>query len=100
LLLAVDGFLTIRIPKSRRVEGIFLPSVESDIAAVDRERIARIYQGAEWRALARGKTGTWHPFVAAATEAAAVEGAMNACRQAGQDECRLYAIGNFRVADE
>ena len=99
LLLAVDGFLTVRIPKSRRVERIFLPSIEGDIAPADRERIARIYQGAEWRALARGKTGTWHPFVAAPTEAAAVEGALTACQQGG-DECRLYAIGNFRIADE
>jgi hypothetical protein len=99
LLLAVDGFLTVRIPKSRRVERIFLPSIEGDIAAADRERIARIYPGAEWRALARGKTGTWHPFVAAPSEAAAVEGALKVCQQGGE-ECRLYAIGNFRVAED
>jgi DNA-binding winged helix-turn-helix (wHTH) protein len=99
LLLAVDGFLTIRIPKSRRIERIFLPSVEDDIPVAERERISRTYQGAEWRALARGKNGTWYPFVAAPTEAAAVEGALKSCQESG-DECRLYAIGNFRVAEE
>jgi DNA-binding winged helix-turn-helix (wHTH) protein len=98
LLLAVDGFLTTRIPKSRRVERIFLPSVEGDMSVADRERISRIYQGAEWRALARGKAGTWHPFVAALSEAAAVEGALKSCAETSE-ACRLYAIGNFRVEE-
>jgi DNA-binding winged helix-turn-helix (wHTH) protein len=99
LLLAVDGFLTVRIPTSRRVEGIFLPSIEGDIPVVERERIAKVYQGAEWRALARDKKGTWHPVAAAPSEAAAVEGALKSCRESGE-ECRLYAIGNFRVAED
>ena len=55
LILAVDGFLTVQIPKTRRVTRIFLPSTDPDIADADRERIASIYQGREWRALARGE---------------------------------------------
>lgn len=99
LLLAVDGFLTMKIPKSRPIVRIFLPSTEADISMADRERISRTYQGDEWRALARGKTGTWHPFAGASSETAAIEGALRLCSQA-EDDCRLYAIGNFRVADE
>ena len=99
LILSVDGFLTIQIPKTRRVVRTFLPSTEAEIPELDRERIAQIYQGREWRALARGKKGTWHPVAAAASEAAAIDAAINACSQA-DGECRLYAIGNFRVADD
>jgi len=99
LLLAVDEFLTIQIPKSRRLSRIFLPSTEAEISVADRERIGRIYQGDEWRALARGKKGTWHPVAAASSEVAAIERALELCSQA-DEECRLYAIGNFRVADD
>ena len=99
VLLSVDGLLTVRIPKSRQVVRIFLPSVEAEIPADDRERIGRIYQGAEWRALAKGKNGSWHAVAAAPSEAAAIETALKSCAQS-DTECRLYAIGNFRVAEE
>jgi hypothetical protein len=99
LVLSVDGLLTIRIPKSRQAIHIFLPSVDAEIPAGDRERIGRIYRGAEWRALARGKNGSWHAVAAAPSEAAAIESALKSCSQA-DTECRLYAIGNFRVAAE
>jgi DNA-binding winged helix-turn-helix (wHTH) protein len=99
LLLSVDGLLTIRIPKSRQVIRIFLPSAEAEILASDRERVGKIYQGPEWRALAKGKNGSWHAVAAAPSEAAAIESAIKSCSQA-DTECRLYAIGNFRVAAE
>ena len=99
LLLSVDGRLTIQIPKSRQVARIFMPSIEAEIAGPDKERIGRIYQGAEWRALARGKNGSWHAVAAAASEASAIEAALKSCAQVDPD-CRLYAIGNFRVRDE
>jgi DNA-binding winged helix-turn-helix (wHTH) protein len=98
LLLSIDGLLTMRIPKSRHVIRIFLPSVEAEIPAHHRERVGRIYQGPEWRALAKGKNG-WHAIAAAPSEAAAIETALKSCSQADA-ECRLYAIGNFRVAQE
>ena len=96
LLLSVDGLLTIRIPKSRPILRVFLPSVETDMGVDDRERIGRVYRGAEWRALAKGKS-SWHAVAAAPSETAAVESALTSCSQADTD-CRLYAIGNFRVA--
>jgi DNA-binding winged helix-turn-helix (wHTH) protein len=97
LLLSVDGLLTIRIPRLREAARIFLPSTEAEIPAGDQERIARIYRGAEWRAVARGRNGSWHAVAGAPTEDAAIDSALGSCAQA-DTECRLYAIGNFRVA--
>jgi DNA-binding winged helix-turn-helix (wHTH) protein len=98
LLIAIDGLLTVQMPKSRPIVRIFMPSTEVEIPAAERERIGAIYAGAEWRALARGGKGSWHPVAGAASEAAAIAGALAACQQA-DSECRLYAIGNFRVAE-
>ena len=53
-VLAVDDVLTVQIPKSRTIARIFLPSWELEISDADKERIGRIYQGRDWRALARG----------------------------------------------
>lgn len=99
LILAVDGQMTVQIPKTRRITRTFLPSTDPEIADADRERIARIYQGREWRALARGEAGSWHAIADAPSEAAAIEEALKACAQADTG-CRLFAIGNFGVAEE
>jgi hypothetical protein len=99
LILAVDGLLTIQIPKSRQVARIFLPSTETELRDRFKESVGHIYRGPEWRALARGKGGTWHAVAAAASEPAAIDAALTSCSQA-DTECRLYAIGNFRVPEE
>ena len=99
LILAIDGLLTIEIPKSRQIVGLFLPSTEADIPAGDRERIGGIYQGTEWRALARGRSGSWHAAAAAPSEPAAIEAALKSCRET-DTECRLHAIGNFRILEQ
>jgi hypothetical protein len=99
LILAVDGFLTIQVSKTRRVIRTFLPSTDPEVAEADRERLAKVYQGREWRALARSGSGSWHAVADAPSEEAAVAGALEACTQAGSG-CRLHAIGNFVVADE
>jgi DNA-binding winged helix-turn-helix (wHTH) protein len=98
MLVAINGSLTVRIPRTRTVTRVFLPSTEPEIPAAERERIARVYQGRDWRALARGANGSWHPLADAPSEAAAIEGALKLCAQS-HPECRLYAIGNFRVGD-
>ena len=99
VLLSIDGMLTMQIPRSRQVVTVFLPSIESELTGDDKERISKIYRGADWRALARGKNGSWHAVAAAPSEAAAVEGALKLCAQA-DEECRLFAIENFRVLSE
>jgi DNA-binding winged helix-turn-helix (wHTH) protein len=99
LILAVDGFLTIQIPKTRRVTRILLPSTDPEIPDAEKERIARLYQGRDWRALARGDSGSWHAIADAPSEADAIKAVLQACEQADSG-CQLYAIGNFVVADE
>jgi DNA-binding winged helix-turn-helix (wHTH) protein len=99
LILAVDDFLTIEVPKSRNITRIFLPSGELEMSDADKERVGRIYQGSEWRALARGNDGSWHAIADAPSEGAAIETVLKTCAQAAE-QCQLYAIGNFRVADE
>jgi DNA-binding winged helix-turn-helix (wHTH) protein len=99
LILAVNGFQTVEIPKTRRVTRTFLPSTDRELTDAEKDRIARIYQGREWRALARGGTGSWHAIADAPSEEAAIAAALKACAQADSG-CRLFAIGNFVVADE
>jgi two-component system, OmpR family, response regulator len=98
LLVSVDGMLTVQIPKSRRVTGVFLVTTEPQMSAAVRQRIDEIYRQKEWRALARGHSGAWYPVANSPSEDAAVAAALSACTQSDSD-CRLYAIGNFRIAD-
>jgi DNA-binding response OmpR family regulator len=98
LLLSVDGLLTIQIPKSHVIEDIFMVATEPGMSAQDRDRVAQVYQGKEWRALARGKAG-WYPVAELPSEASASEAALAECNNRDSD-CRLYAIGNFRVGAE
>ncbi|HKH02898.1 MAG TPA: transcriptional regulator [Bradyrhizobium sp.] len=99
LLLSVDGVLTIELPTSRKIARIFVPSTEAEISVQEKDAIQRVYQGRDWRALARGKAGTWHAVAAASSESAAIEAALQLCSR-NDSECRLYAISNFRIADE
>jgi two-component system OmpR family response regulator len=99
LLLSVDGFLTIRIPKSRPIESIFMLSLEPEMSEADRQRIAPIYAGKDWRALARGRSGHWYAVGGRETEGDAIDGALKSCR-AAEPECILHAIGNWRVGEK
>lgn len=97
LVISVDGQLTVQLPKTHKVDRVFLPSVEHELSDEVRTHVARVYGGREWRALARGKKGSWHAVADAPTESAAVDSALKLCSQA-DEACRLYAIGNFGVA--
>jgi len=96
LLVAVDDFLTVQMPKSHSGTGIFLPSTDPDIPAAERSRIAAIYKDTDWRAVVRGSDGSWHAVAGQASEDAAVEAALEACRRP-ERTCALFAVGNFRV---
>lgn len=96
LLVSVDGFLTVRIPRSHGVVRPYTLAGESEMSAADKERIGRIYAGSDWRALAKGGSGRWYAIAAAESETAAVDRVLADCRQA-EPQCELRAIGNFRV---
>jgi len=99
LLLAVDGQLTVRVPTLYRVSDLFLLANAQSMSPEDKQRIAQVYQGPQWRALAQGRSGAWYPAVELPSEAAAVEAALTECRKSEQ-ECRVHAIGDFYVADD
>jgi hypothetical protein len=46
----------------------------------DKERIAQIYVGQDWRALAKGSANSWYAVSHAASEQAAVDQVLEACR--------------------
>jgi adenylate cyclase len=98
LLLSVDGMLAVKIPASRGVVRPFTLAGETEMSEADKMRIGRIYGGSDWRALARGASNTWYAVNAMESETAAVDGVLKACHAAEQD-CKLWAIGNFRVAE-
>jgi DNA-binding response OmpR family regulator len=99
LLVSVDGMMTVQIPQSRRVAGIFMIATEADMTEPAKRQVEQVYQGKEWRALARGNSRAWYPVADAPSESAAVEAALALCRKSDSD-CKLYAIGNFRVIEE
>jgi two-component system OmpR family response regulator len=99
LLVSVDGLWTIRVPKSRRIAGVFMLTNEAAISGEDKQRIGAIYRQSDWRAMARGKTGGWYPVAGAPSESAAIEQALERCAE-HDSGCHVYAISNFRVADE
>lgn len=99
LLISVDGLWTVEIPQSYAITGPFTLAGEPQMSEAERQRVAQVYAGRDWRALARGRSGRWYAVDGRASEAAAVEGALQACR-AAEAECVLHAIGNWRVGDK
>jgi hypothetical protein len=96
IVVSVDGMLTVRIPKSRRAMETFLLTSAADMADEERLRIAEIHRQKEWRALVRGKSGRWYAVANAPSEESAVDSALRSCAS-NDAQCRLHAIGNFRV---
>lgn len=98
LLVAVDGFLTVRIPRAYRAVRPYALAADAEMSEADRRAVGAIYAGPDWRALVRGGAGRWYAVSGVETETTAVEQALQACR--GEDsDCRLRAVGNFRVDD-
>jgi hypothetical protein len=98
LLISVDGFLTVKIPRAYRAVRPYVLAGEKDMSDADRQAIGQIYGGRDWRALVRGGTGHWYAVSARESESAAIEDAMGACRAVERD-CALQALGNFRVEE-
>jgi two-component system OmpR family response regulator len=99
LLIAVNEYMTVQVPRLHRPIDLFMITTEPQMSDQDKRRIGTIYEQKEWRALARAKSGSWYAVANAPSEASAVEAALTSCAQSDRD-CHLYAIGNFRVADE
>jgi class 3 adenylate cyclase len=99
LLVSVDGFLTVRIPRTYQAKLPYTLAGESEMTEADKQRIGEIYAGKDWRALVKGGPNHWYAVKEAESEAAAVEQALQVCRKVEQ-QCRLRAIGSFRVDEK
>lgn len=66
------------------------------MSEADKQRIAKIYGGKDWRALAKGASGGWYAVGAAESEIAAADRGLQDCHHI-EAECQLRAIGNFRI---
>ncbi|MGA2128604.1 MAG: transcriptional regulator [Xanthobacteraceae bacterium] len=95
LVALVDTAATVEIPKSGRITGVFLPGTDPSLGE-DRSRVAQVYAGRAWRAVARGRGGSWHPVAGAPSEAAAIEASLQDCAKADAG-CRVFAVGNLLV---
>jgi DNA-binding winged helix-turn-helix (wHTH) protein len=99
LLLSVDGMMNVAVPQSRRLVAPFTLAGELTMSEAERQRVAEIYAGKDWRALAKGGSGHWYAVSGLADEIAAADAALKACHDAESD-CTLHAIGNFRVGEK
>jgi DNA-binding winged helix-turn-helix (wHTH) protein len=95
LVALVDTAATVEIPKSGRITGVFLPGTDPSLGE-NRSRVAQVYAGRAWRAVARGRDGSWHPVAGAPSEAAAIEASLQDCAKADTG-CRVFAVGNLLV---
>jgi hypothetical protein len=98
LVLAIDNVFVVAIPETMKAVALFHPMTESSIAADARSvvagRLANAISG--WNAVAVGGSGRPGVMLRAASEQAAVEGALADCSR--QDHsCRVIAIGPFLV---
>jgi hypothetical protein len=96
LLYAVDGRLVTELPVSRPIMGVMVFADDPDIPEDQRNHLADAYKAGGWRAIAKGRNGTWHAVAGKADEAGAVGAALAACTLADRD-CEIRAIGHFRV---
>jgi len=98
VLVSVDGFLSGMVPRMHGTVRPYTLAGETEMSVADKERIGQIYQGKDWRALARGGSKKWYAVQQMESETAAVDQVLKLCHNSEQD-CRLWAIGNFRVAN-
>jgi class 3 adenylate cyclase len=96
LLVSVDGLLTVRIPRSHGIVRPYTLAGEMEMSEDDKQRIAKIYGGKDWRALAKGASGRWYAVSAAESEITAADRVLQDCHHS-EAECQLRAIGNFRI---
>jgi len=97
LVVAVDNDFVVPIPMTMKVVGFFRPAGTNIIAPELRDDLARrLGNGVGWSAVTTGNSGTVGLTLNAASEQAAIAGAMSDC--AKQDRsCRIVAIGPFAV---
>ena len=96
MVIAVDNIFVVPVPSTMKAIGFFRATTEPLIAPEMRPEVARRLGNATkgWKAVATGLSGRPSVVIKAATEQAAVEGALRDCQ--GMDrECRVIRSGHF-----
>lgn len=86
------------VPSHWHIKGPLSLRDDNAIPQPERARLAQIYNGTGWQAIARGGSGSWHGVSGRSSEKVAVEAALEACFTVDR-KCQIYAIGAFRVSD-
>jgi hypothetical protein len=98
LLVALDDQLVVPIPTSMKVVGLFHavgnPLIAPDVRESVAQRLGNATNG--WNAVAAGAGGRPGLALKAASEQAAVDGALADCARQDRN-CRVIAIGPFAV---
>jgi hypothetical protein len=99
MVVAIDNNFVVPVPSTMKAIGFFQAASEPLISPELRPDLVRRLGNAPkgWKAVATGVSGRPSLVINAATEQAAVDGALNSC-QANDRECKVIAIGPFRVA--
>lgn len=97
LVIAVDNDFVVPIPMTMKVVGFFRAAGANNVTPELRDDLVRrLGNSGGWTAVAAGNSGKIGLTLKAASEQAAVEGAMSDC--ANKDHsCRVIAIGPFAV---
>jgi hypothetical protein len=98
LVVAVDDIFVATIPTLARAVGLYRQDALPGAQAGERAEVARAFAGSTrgWNAVAVGAGGHAGIKLGAATERAAVDGAMEDCAKRDRD-CRIAVIGPFLV---
>jgi hypothetical protein len=96
LLIAIDNVFVVPIPKLVKAVGLFQPQALTAIAPALREDVARQLASSQkgWNVVAIGADGHAGLKLGAATEQAALDGAMAACTKQDHD-CHVTVVGPF-----
>jgi TIR domain len=98
MIIAVDDSFVVPIPTTMRVTGFFRTSFNSTLGPEMRDDVARRLANAVggWSAVAVGSGGRAGLSLKAASEGAAIDGALADCSKQDRN-CRVIAIGPFSV---
>lgn len=98
MIVTVDDVFVVPLPKSMKPAGLLSPETIPAVAPDLRNEIVRRLRNAQggWSALAAGEAGRPGVAVRAASEEAAVAGALSDCSRHDRN-CRVIGIGPFAV---
>jgi hypothetical protein len=96
IIIAIDDVFVVPIPKLVKVVGLFQPQALTAIAPALREDLARQLASSQkgWNVVAIGADGHAGIKLGAASEQAAIDGAMAACTKQDHD-CHVTVVGPF-----